>query len=192
MLIIRVGRELADAMEPEFELKWLSMKMAIQENKVRPFYMRTIGHYGDELEKMMFASIKDASKWSGVSQNVLRNACTKNNNYVIRRSDKQKFWLLWGEYCLKHSHLEYYGYIKNGVSELTPVEEDRRFSKAVTSSGGLEEYKHATLRNLHKSARESVETQEVKRFRNPEDYRDPCSLIAKLLITLNDNVYREY
>ena len=37
------------------------------EDKVHPFYMRTIGHYGDELEKMMFASIKDASEWSGVS-----------------------------------------------------------------------------------------------------------------------------
>ena len=98
----------------------------------------------------------------------------KNNNYVIRRLDKQKFWLLWGEYCLKPIHLEYYGYIKKGVSKLTPVEEDCRFSKAVTNSGGPEEYKHATLRNLHKSAREWVETQEVKRSRNPEDNRDPC------------------
>ena len=77
------------------------------EDKVHPFYMRTIGKYEDELEKMMFASIKDASEWSGVSQNVLRNACAKNNNYVIRRSDKQKFWLLWGEHCLKNGHLEH-------------------------------------------------------------------------------------
>ena len=142
------------------------------EDKVRPFYMRTIGRYGDESEKMMFASIKDASKWSGVSRNALRNACEKNNNYVIRRSDKQKFWLLWGEYCLKHSHLEYYGYIKNGISELTQAEEDRKFSKAVTNSGGLEEYKHVTLRNLRRSARDWVRTQEAKEFRNPEDFRD--------------------
>ena len=86
--------------------------------------------------------------------------------------DKQKFWLLWGEYCLKHSHLEYYGYIKNGVGELTPVEEDCRFSQAVTNSGGLEEYKCATLGNLRKSEREWFETEEVKRLCNHEDYRD--------------------
>ena len=142
------------------------------EDKVRPFYMRTIGKYGDKLEKMMFTSIKDGSEWSGVSQNQLRNACEKNNNYVIRRSDKQKFWLLWGEYCLKYGHLEHYGYIKNGVSELTPAEEDRRFSKAVTNSGGLEEYKRAALRNLRRSVRDWVKTQEVKAFRSPEDFRD--------------------
>ena len=77
----------------EFKLKWRSMLPAklyeeprhdgnyerlfndgtrcnaplIIEDKVRPFYMRTIGHYGDELEKMMFVSIKDTLKWSGVS-----------------------------------------------------------------------------------------------------------------------------
>ena len=143
------------------------------EDKVHPFYMRTIGRYGDELEKMMFTSVKDASEWSGVSRNVLRNACTKNNNYVIRKSDKCQFWLLWGEYCLKQSHLGHYGYIKNGVSELTPAEEDRRFSKVVTNSGGLEEYKRATLRNLCRSARDWVKTQEVKMLPNPEDFRDP-------------------
>ena len=98
------------------------------EDKVHPFYMRTIGKYGDKLEKMMFASIKDVSEWSGVSRNALRNACAKNNIYVIRRSGKQKFWLLWGEYCIKHGHLEHYGYVKDGVSELTPAAEDRRFS----------------------------------------------------------------
>ena len=123
--------------------------------------MRTTGRYGDELEKMMFPSIKDASEWSGVSRNALRNACAKNNNYIIRRSDKQKFWLLWSEYCLKHGHLEHYGYVKNGVSKLTPAEEDRRFSKAVTNSGGLGEYKRATLRNLRRSAGDWVKTQEA-------------------------------
>ena len=53
------------------------------EDNVRPYYMRTIGRYGDELKKMMFTLIKDASEWSGVSQNALGNACAKNNNYVI-------------------------------------------------------------------------------------------------------------
>ena len=96
-----------------------------------------------------------------------------NGSPYIIRSDKQKFWLLWGEYCLKHGHLERYGYVKNGVSELTPAEEDRRFSKAVTNSGGLEEYKPSALRNLCRSVRDWVKTQEAKEFRNPEEFRDP-------------------
>ena len=61
----------------------------------------------------------------------------------------------------------------DGVSELTPAEEDHRFSKAVTNNGGLEEYKCATLRNLLRSARDWVKTQEVKAFHNPQDFRDP-------------------
>ena len=53
------------------------------------------------------------------------------------------------------------------------MEEDRRFSKAVTNNGGLEEYKRTTLRNLRRSVRDWVKTQEVKAFRSPEDFRDP-------------------
>ena len=53
------------------------------------------------------------------------------------------------------------------------MEEDRRFSKAVTNNGRLEEYKRATLRNLGRSVRDWVKTQEAKAFHNPEDFRDP-------------------
>ena len=53
------------------------------EDKVCPFYMRTIGGYGDKLEKMMFASIKDTSKWSGVGRNALRNPLQKTTIMLL-------------------------------------------------------------------------------------------------------------
>ena len=59
-------------------------------DKTHPFEMKYLGRFGETFDNMSFDSIKEASKWFGVSENALRNACEKNNPSITRRSDKRK------------------------------------------------------------------------------------------------------
>ena len=80
---------------------------------------------------MFFDSIKEVSRWSGVSKNALRNTCENNNPNITRKSDKRKYWIDWNDLCFEH-----YCVRRRGVK--SPV---GYFNRMVEKSGGIEELK---------------------------------------------------
>ena len=71
-------------------------------DKIYPFQVTKLNRF-NEIEDYRFSnSIIDASRWSGVSVNVLRNACEKGNPKVTRRKGgTQTYWIRWRNRCFK-------------------------------------------------------------------------------------------
>ena len=128
-------------------------------DKTHPFEMKYLGRFGETFDNMGFDSIKEASKWFGVSENALRNACENNNPSVTRRSDKRKYWIDWNDLCFERC------YIRRGVK--SPV---RYFNRMVEKSGGIEELKknfYAGMKDDLREMREKV--RRYQRIHPPKD-----------------------
>ena len=123
-------------------------------DKTHPFEMKYLGRFGQTFDNMSFDSIKEASKWFGVSKNALRNACENNNPSITRRSDKRKYWIDWNDLCFEHYYVR-----RRGVK--SPV---RYFNRIVEKRGGIKELKKKLLRRYERrSKRNERKSKEVSK-----------------------------
>ena len=75
-------------------------------DKISLFQMTKLNRFNEIEDYRFFDSIIDASRWSGVSVNVLRDACEKGNPKVTRRKGgTQTFWIRCRNRCFKSYYI---------------------------------------------------------------------------------------